>query len=56
MPDIKGRASIFRVHLAGITTDLDRTDLSRQLAALTHGFTGAEIANVCNEAAIIAGR
>jgi len=56
VPDIKGRASIFRVHLAGITTELDRTDLSRQLAALTHGFTGAEIANVCNEAAIIAGR
>jgi len=57
VPDIKGRASIFKVHLAGIKTDLDdTTPLARQLAALTHGFTGAEIANVCNEAALIAAR
>eukprot|EP00092_Neocalanus_flemingeri_P018044 GFUD01019529.1.p1 GENE.GFUD01019529.1~~GFUD01019529.1.p1 ORF type:complete len:819 (+),score=198.08 GFUD01019529.1:194-2650(+) len=56
VPDIKGRASIFKVHLAGIKTELDIPDLARQLAALTHGFTGAEIANVCNEAALIAAR
>merc|ERR1712223_877168 len=50
-PDIKGRSSIFKVHLGGLKTDLDKTDLSRKLAALTPGFTGADIANVCNEAA-----
>jgi len=56
VPDIKGRASIFKVHLKGIKTDHNITDLSRQLAALTHGFTGAEIANMCNEAALVAAR
>merc|ERR1719412_1570215 len=55
-PDIKGRASIFKVHLGGLKTDLDKQDLSRKLAALTPGFTGADIANVCNEAALIAAR
>merc|ERR1712079_549608 len=55
-PDIKGRSSIFKVHLGGLKTDLDKTDLSRKLAALTPGFTGADIANVCNEAALIAAR
>ncbi|XP_050297963.1 AFG3-like protein 2 [Anthonomus grandis grandis] len=55
-PDIKGRASIFKVHLANLKTDLDKTDLARKMAALTPGFTGADIANVCNEAALIAAR
>merc|ERR1711881_526299 len=55
-PDIKGRASIFKVHLGSLKTELDKQDLSRKLAALTPGFTGADIANVCNEAALIAAR
>lgn len=55
-PDIKGRASIFKVHLGPLKTDLDKTDLARKMAALTPGFTGADIANVCNEAALIAAR
>merc|ERR1712223_1068373 len=55
-PDIKGRASIFKVHLGDLKTDLDKADLSRKMAALTPGFTGADIANVCNEAALIAAR
>lgn len=55
-PDIKGRASIFKVHLAGLKTILDKNDLSRKLAALTPGFSGADIANVANEAALIAAR
>merc|ERR1711992_67098 len=55
-PDIKGRASIFKVHLGTLKTDLDKADLSRKMAALTPGFTGADIANVCNEAALIAAR
>lgn len=55
-PDIKGRASIFLVHLQPIKTLLDLSPLSRKLAAITPGFTGADIANVCNEAALIAAR
>lgn len=55
-PDIKGRASIFKVHLKPLKTDLDINDLARKMAALTPGFTGADIANVCNEAALIAAR
>ncbi|KAF6201933.1 hypothetical protein GE061_004329 [Apolygus lucorum] len=55
-PDIKGRASIFKVHLKPLKSDLDKDNLARKLAALTPGFTGADIANVCNEAALIAAR
>lgn len=55
-PDIKGRASIFKVHLGPLKTDLDKLELSRKMAALTPGFTGADIANICNEAALIAAR
>ncbi|XP_046391003.1 AFG3-like protein 2 isoform X2 [Ischnura elegans] len=55
-PDIKGRASIFKVHLQPLKTALDKNNLSRKMAALTPGFTGADIANVCNEAALIAAR
>ncbi|XP_046411445.1 AFG3-like protein 2 isoform X1 [Neodiprion fabricii] len=55
-PDIKGRASIFKVHLQPLKTDLDKEQLARKMASLTPGFTGADIANVCNEAALIAAR
>ncbi|XP_072753325.1 mitochondrial inner membrane m-AAA protease component AFG3L2 [Anoplolepis gracilipes] len=55
-PDIKGRASIFKVHLAPLKTLLDKEQLARKMASLTPGFTGADIANVCNEAALIAAR
>merc|ERR1719357_975290 len=55
-PDIKGRASIFKVHLGGLKTEVDKVELSKKMAALTPGFTGADIANVCNEAALIAAR
>lgn len=57
-PDIKGRASIFKVHLRPLKLDtsIDVEALARKLAALTPGFTGADIANVCNEAALIAAR
>ena len=50
------RASVFKVHLKNLKTDLDKDDLSRKLAALTPGFSGADIANVANEAALIAAR
>merc|ERR1719195_672826 len=55
-PDIKGRASIFKVHLGTLKTELDKEDLAKKMAALTPGFTGADIANVANEAALIAAR
>ena len=55
-PDIKGRASIFKVHLKPLKTNLDKIAIAKKLAALTPGFTGADIANVCNEAALIAAR
>jgi len=53
-PDILGREAIFRVHLGPIKTS-DDVD-AKKLAAQTPGFAGAEIANVCNEAALIAAR
>ena len=56
LPDIKGRASVFKVHLKPLKTNLDRDELARKLAALTPGFSGADIANVSNEAALIAAR
>ncbi|VVC27783.1 Hypothetical protein CINCED_3A025476 [Cinara cedri] len=55
-PDIKGRASIFGVHLKPLKTNLNILETARKLAARTPGFTGADIANVCNEAALIAAR
>ncbi len=53
-PDLKGREAIFKVHTRNLKLD-DKVDLHR-LAAQTPGFAGAEIANVCNEAAILAVR
>ena len=53
-PDIVGREAIFRVHLKPLKMDTDVD--SKKLAAQTPGFAGAEIANVCNEAALIAAR
>lgn len=55
-PDIKGRASIFKVHLKKLKTELDKEVLARKMSALTPGFSGADVANVCNEAALIAAR
>ncbi|KAF9205076.1 AAA ATPase afg3 [Haplosporangium sp. Z 27] len=55
-PDIKGRGDIFKVHLRPIKTDEDIPKLAQKLAALTPGFSGADVHNVCNEAALIAAR
>lgn len=54
LPDLPDRVEIFKVHLRKIKTadDLDIDLLARQ----TPGFSGADIANVCNEAALIAAR
>ncbi len=53
-PDLVGREAIFKVHLKPLKLggDVD----ARKLAAQTPGFAGAEIANVCNEAALIGAR
>jgi len=53
-PDIVGREAIFKVHLKPIK--LDPGVDPKKLSAQTPGFAGAEIANVCNEAALIAAR
>ena len=54
LPDVKEREEIFNVHLRHIKLDkdIDRKFLAKQ----TPGFSGADIANVCNEAALIAAR
>ncbi|MFA4867422.1 MAG: ATP-dependent zinc metalloprotease FtsH [Pedobacter sp.] len=53
-PDLVGREQIFKVHLKPIKTD--QIVDAKKLSAQTPGFAGAEIANVCNEAALIAAR
>jgi AFG3 family protein len=53
-PDLVGRESIFDVHLKPIKTS-PNLDI-KKLASMTPGFAGADIANVCNEAALIAAR
>ncbi len=55
-PDLKGRKDIFKVHLKGITLRDNIDDVASRLAGLTPGFAGADIANICNEAAIVAAR
>jgi len=53
-PDLNGREQIFKVHLKPVklAAGVD----AKKLSAQTPGFAGAEIANVCNEAALIAAR
>ena len=57
-PDIGGRRQIFGVHLKPISISKDITleTIAEKLALLTPGFSGADIANVCNEAALRAAR
>lgn len=54
LPDLNGRKEIFEVHMRGLKLagDVDKEFLAKQ----TPGFSGADIANVCNEAALIAAR
>jgi len=53
-PDLKGRKAIFKVHLKTIKTASNMD--AEALAEMTPGFAGAEIANICNEAALVAAR
>lgn len=54
LPDLNGRKEIFEVHMRDLklSNDVDKEFLAKQ----TPGFSGADIANVCNEAALIAAR
>ncbi|KAE8221952.1 hypothetical protein CF319_g4773 [Tilletia indica] len=57
-PDVSGRKAIFKVHLGPITLDksIDLDMIAEKLSILTSGFSGADISNVVNEAALIAAR
>ncbi len=54
-PDINERESIFKVHLKPLKL-IKNVNYAKQMAAQTPGFAGAEIANICNESALIAAR
>ena len=58
LPNIDERAAVYKVHLKKIKLNQEKTrsEYARKLAALTPGFSGADISNVVNEAAIIAAR
>ena len=58
LPDLEGRKEIFDVHLGPLQLSEERTidKYAKRLATLTPGFSGADIANICNEAAILAAR
>jgi AFG3 family protein len=53
-PDLKGREAIFKVHLKNIKSEASVNSVT--LAEMTPGFAGADIANICNEAALVAAR
>ena len=57
-PNIDERTAIYKVHLKKIKLNMEktRTEYAKKLATLTPGFSGADISNVVNEAAIIAAR
>jgi cell division protease FtsH len=55
LPDLQERKQIFLVHFKPLKIDSNTVDIDF-LARQTPGFSGADIANVCNEAALIAAR
>ena len=58
LPDIQGREEILKVHLKPLklSPDFDIDSCARRVAALTPGFSGADLSQLCNEAAILAAR
>lgn len=58
LPNLEERAAIYKVHLRKILVndEYDKDTYSKKLAALTPGFSGADIENICNEGAIMAAR
>lgn len=56
-PDIKGRRDILKVHLKPLKLENDNLDMyAEKIATLTPGMSGADLQNICNEAALIAAR
>ena len=55
-PDVRGRAEIFMVHLKQVQLDGEDEWFAKKLAVLTPGMSGADIKNICNEAALHAAR
>lgn len=57
-PDLQGRKEIFKIHLTPLklAPHMDKEAQAERLASLTPGFSGADIASLCNEAAILASR
>lgn len=55
-PDMRGRFQIFMVHLQPLKLKDEASTIAKRLATLSPGFAGADIANICNEAALIAAR
>jgi AFG3 family protein len=58
LPSLEERSAIFKVHLKKILVNesFNKEEYSKKLSALTPGFSGADIQNICNEAAIMAAR
>jgi len=56
LPTLAERKEIFEKHLSSVKLESPPTTFSQRLARLTPGFSGADIANVCNEAALHAAR
>lgn len=55
-PDEEGRRKILAVHLRGVPLEEDMHLICDLVASLTPGFVGADLANIVNEAALLAGR
>eukprot|EP00884_Botryococcus_braunii_P016393 jgi/Botrbrau1/3437/Bobra.139_1s0017.1 len=53
LPDERGRQAILRVHLRGKPLSLELEDACLAIAGMTPGFSGADLANVANEAALL---
>lgn len=56
LPTAKGRKEIINVHMAPLKTSVDSEKFPELLASMTAGFSGADLRNLCNEAALIAAR
>jgi ATP-dependent Zn protease len=55
-PDVEGRKKILAVHLRGVPLEEDARFICDLVASLTPGFVGADLANIVNEAALLAAR
>eukprot|EP00002_Diphylleia_rotans_P006470 TRINITY_DN15832_c0_g1_i1.p1 TRINITY_DN15832_c0_g1~~TRINITY_DN15832_c0_g1_i1.p1 ORF type:complete len:802 (-),score=171.22 TRINITY_DN15832_c0_g1_i1:393-2798(-) len=55
-PDLKGRLAIFQLHMKDLKLGAEKLEIAKKLAPRTPGLTGADIANICNESALIAVR